>query len=133
MAVPSGLWPDAGSPVIDAVGGTLLTVRVNVVVAVRPPVSVAVMVTVVGPAGPSAGVYDQVQAPLASSRVIVPSEAVRVTLPRPWVSSNVPPFVAGEPSPAVTAARPRVRLGPCTSKAPMSGWVSRGRPRWSVA
>ena len=36
MAVPSGLWPDAGAPVIDAVGATLFTVRVKVAVAVRP-------------------------------------------------------------------------------------------------
>src|SRR5262245_25888922 len=112
MAVPSGLWPEAGTPVIDAVGAALLTVRVNVVVAVRPPSSVAVTVTVVGPAGPSGGVYDQLQVPAALSWVIVPSEAVRVTVPRPSVSSNVPVFVAGEPSVTVTEATLRVKVGP---------------------
>ena len=62
----------------------------KVVVAVRPPVSVAVMVTGVGPAGPSGGVYDQLQVPVASFLVTVPSEAVSVTVLRPWASSKVP-------------------------------------------
>src|SRR3712207_8712072 len=51
---------------------TLLTVRVKVVEAVRPPVSVAVMVTVVGPLGPSAtsgGGDDQLQGDRKSTRL----------------------------------------------------------------
>src|SRR4051794_33934435 len=104
MAVPSGLWPDAGTPVMAAVGATLLTVRVKVVVALRPPSSVAVMVTVVGPLGPSLGVYDQLQVPAALSCVIVPTEAVRVAETRPWASSKVPVAVAGAPSLTVRVA-----------------------------
>ena len=83
MAVPSGPWPEAGAPVIAAVGATSFTVRAKLVVVDRPPSSVAVIVTVVGPSGPSGGVYDQLHVPAASSWVIVPSEAVRVTVPRP--------------------------------------------------
>src|SRR5205823_12077221 len=92
-------------PVIDAAGATLVTVRVKVVVAVRPPAPVAVMVTVVGPLGPSGGVYDQLQVPAALSWVIVPSEAVRVTVALPWEPAKVPLFVAGLPSLTVTATR----------------------------
>src|SRR5262245_22644314 len=86
------------------VGGTLRTVRVKVVVAVRPPMSVAVMVTVVGPAGPSGGVYDQLQVPAALSWMTVPSEAVSVSVARPSGSSKVPLLVASEPSLTVRAA-----------------------------
>src|SRR5262245_8614899 len=111
MAVPSGLWPVAGSPVITAVGATLVTVRVKEVVAVRPPASVAVMVTVVGPLGPSGGVYDQSQVPAASFLVTVPSEALSVTVTRPWMSLKVPLLLAGEPSLTVTLAREVVIVG----------------------
>ena len=96
--------PVAGTVKVVIVGATLLTVRVKVVVAVWPPVSVAVMVTVVGPAGPSGGVYDQVQVPVASFLVTVPSEAVSVTVLRPWASSKVPRVRGREPSLTVTAA-----------------------------
>src|SRR5262245_28101109 len=111
MAVPSELWPDAGAPVIEAVGATLLTVRVKVIVAVRPPSSVAVMVTMVGPLGTSVGVYDQLQVPVALSWVIVPSEAVRVTVPVPWGSLKVPVAVAGEPSLTATVVWSRATVG----------------------
>src|SRR5262249_13347360 len=138
MAVPSGLWPLAGAPVIVAVGATLLTVRVKVVVAVRPSLSVAVMVTVVGPVGPSDGVNDQRQVPVALSWAIVPSEAVRVTVPRPWGSLKVPVLLAGEPSLTARAAWSPATVGGwfggCTSTAPRSTWApeTRARPRWSV-
>ena len=123
---------------IAAVGATLLTVRVKVVVAVRPPSSVAVMVTVVGPPGPSAGCRTSSRCRSASSRVIVPSEAVRVTVPWPWASSKVPLFVTGLPSLTVTAARLQATVGgwSCTSKAPMSTAaptsLAKPGPRWSV-
>src|SRR5262249_18268735 len=111
MVVPSGLWPDAGTPVIDAAGATLLTVRVKVVVAVRPPSSVAVMVTVVGPLGPSVGGADQPQVPVALVWVMLPSWAGRVTVARPWGSSKVPVLVAGEPSLTVRVPRSRATVG----------------------
>src|SRR5438105_8013552 len=86
------------------VGATLFTVRVKVVEAVWWPLSVAVMVTVVGPSGPSLVGMDQLQVPAASFFLTVPSEAVSVTVPRPSGSSKVPLLVAGEPSLTVTAA-----------------------------
>src|SRR5205823_307074 len=86
------------------VGATLLTVRLKVVVAVWPAVSVALIVTGTGPAGPSGGVYDQFQTPVVVSLVTVPREAVSVTVARPLGSSNVPVFVIWEPSLPVTAA-----------------------------
>src|SRR5262249_32786121 len=99
-------WPRTPpvGPETPAVGATLFTVRVKVVVAVRPPASVAVMVTVAGPAGPSGGGYDQLHVPVASSLVSVPSEAVRVTVPLPSGSEKVPVLAAGEPSLTLTAA-----------------------------
>src|SRR5262249_23062017 len=105
-------WPRTPSaePEMPAVGGTLGTGRGKGVVGVRPLVSVAVMVTGVGPAGPSAGVYDQAQVPAASSRVRVPSEAVSVTVPLPAASRKVPVLAAGEPSLTVRAARFRATV-----------------------
>src|SRR5215813_10904906 len=111
MAVPYGLWPEAGAPVSAAVGATLLTLRVKVVVAVRLPSSVAVMVTVVGPLGPSGGVYDQLQVPVASSFVTVPTEAVSLTVPLPSGSAKVPVLPAGAASFTVTAVRLLVTVG----------------------
>src|SRR5262245_42028142 len=62
------------------------------------------MVTGIGPAVLSGGVYDQLQVPAASFLVTVPSEAVSVTVPRPRGSSKVPVFVTWVPSLTVTAA-----------------------------
>src|SRR5262245_4112881 len=69
------------------------------------------MVTVVGPAGPSSGVYDQPQVPAASSRVRVPSEAVSVSAALPWGSANVPVVVAGAPSGTAREAWSRATVG----------------------
>ena len=65
-----------------AVGATFSTIRANVVDVAAPSLSVAVMVTVWLSSGPSAGVYDQLQAPLPLS-VIVPTEAARLTVSAP--------------------------------------------------
>src|SRR3954462_11371306 len=92
------------------VGATLRPLSVKVVEAPSPRESTAVMVTVEA-AGPSGGVYCQVQAPVALFWVKVPTEAVSVTVPRPWASVNVPLFEAGLPSFTVTAARLRVIAG----------------------
>src|SRR5262245_57008219 len=86
------------------VGATLLTVRVKVVVATSPTLSVAVMVTVVEALGPSAGVYDQLQVPSVLFWVTVPTEAVSVTVPRPSASSKVPLLAAVELSVTITVA-----------------------------
>src|SRR6516165_8867294 len=94
------------------------------------------MVTVVGPPGPSGGVYDQPQAPVASSCVMLPSETVSVTVLRPWASSKAPELLAGTPSSTVTAPSLRVIVGAWTSQAPMSTTPALMRakplPRWSV-
>ena len=50
-------------PVSVTTGATLFTVNVKVSVPVAPSLSVAVIVTTVGPEGPSDGVYDQLQLP----------------------------------------------------------------------
>ena len=42
----------------------------------------AVMVTAIGPAGPTGGVYDQTQRPVVLFLVTAPSEAVSVTVAR---------------------------------------------------
>src|SRR5262245_32360683 len=97
MAVPSGLWPEAGAPVIAAVGAALLTVRSKEVRSVRLPSSLAVTNTVIGPPGPSGGVYDQVQMPEASS---LATEPTSVTVPLPSGSQKKPCMTAGEPSSA---------------------------------
>ena len=55
--------------------------------------SVAVMVTEVGPAGPSPAGSDQLQVPAALSCVTVPTLAESVTVPLPSGSLNVPVFV----------------------------------------
>src|SRR5262245_33369502 len=81
-ALPS--VPLAGTANEVIVGATLSTVRRNEVVVVRPALSVAVMVTVIGPAGPSAGVYDQLQVPSPLAFLVtVPREVPTVTVPRP--------------------------------------------------
>ena len=51
--------------------------------AIPPAELVAVTVTVVGPSGPSVGVWVQLQVPATLSWVSVPSEAVSVTVLRP--------------------------------------------------
>src|SRR5262245_13036370 len=128
-ALPSGA--PAGTVKSVMVGATLFTVSVKVVVAFRPSESVAVMVTVVGPSGPSAGVYDQLQVPAVSSLVTVPSEALIATVLRPSTSSKVPVFVAWEPSSTVMASWLRVIVGDLlgTSKAPMSTVLPRMRAK----
>src|SRR5262249_11879070 len=94
-------------------GATFLTIRVNVAVAVRPKLSVAVMVTVIGPSGPSGGVYDQPQLPAEMplySADIVPSEAVRVPVPRPSRALKRPLSLATEPSLVVTTEEPEMLI-----------------------
>ena len=80
-------------PLNEMVGTTLLTAYVNVAVAAAFWLSVAVIVTVVGPAGPSAAFSDQLQVPLALFCVTVPN-AVMFTVLLPCGSENVPLFVA---------------------------------------
>src|SRR5262249_18301768 len=113
-------------PLLDsvAVGATLATVTVKVVVAVSPPVSVAVMVTVIGPVGPSARGWDQFQAPVALSWVTVRGSADSVTVPRPSASSKASVLVAGPPSLTVTAA---------WSLAIVGGWLMLVRVNWTEA
>ena len=64
--------------------------------------SVAVIVTVTGPKGPSGAPIDQLQVPKVSFRVTVPTSAAMVTVPLPCGSENVPVLVASPPSSAVT-------------------------------
>src|SRR5262245_26741862 len=111
MVVPSGLWPEAGAPVNDGVGSAFSTVKLKVVVALRPPESVAVIVTVVESRGPSAGVYDQFHLPVVASLITAPTEAVRVTVFAPSGSAKVPALVAGEPSMTAMEARKLATVG----------------------
>src|SRR3954469_25044412 len=92
----------AGTLTAVIVGFRLLTVRPKEVVAVSPA-AVAVIVTSVGGAVLSGGVYDQLQVPAASFFVTVPSDAVSVTVLLPCGSEKVPVAVMGEPSLPVTA------------------------------
>ena len=66
--------------------------------------SVAVMVTVTGPAGPSGAPIDQLHVPKVSFWVTVPASAEMVTVLLPCGSENVPVLVASVPSLVVTAA-----------------------------
>src|SRR5262249_47427840 len=102
--------PPAGTVNVVIVGSTFLTNRSNEVAVVRPELAVAVMVAVIGPAGPSGGVYDQLQVPSAFL-VTVPSEVPTVTVSRPSASSKVPVLLAGEPSITPTLDSLRVIVG----------------------
>src|SRR5262245_3453005 len=102
------MLPGAG-PVRVAVGATLLTTRLKVVLLLAPSESVAVMVTVALSSGPSAVLNDQLQVPLAFLTT-VPLEALSVTTSAPG-SPQVPLLEAVCPSLTVTVALLAATLG----------------------
>src|SRR4051794_23688795 len=92
----------AGTLTAVIAGFTLFTVRPKEVVAVSPA-AVAVIVTSVGAAVLSGGVYDQLHVPAVSFFVTVPRDAVSVTVLLPCGSETAPVVVMGEPSLPVAA------------------------------
>src|SRR5438552_19012718 len=104
-------FTDAGALKV-AVGATLLTVRPNVVVAMWPPPSLAVIVTVWDCAGPSVVPNDQLQVPLfVPVFVTVPTDAVIATLSPASGSEYVPVFAAVWPSLTVRDALSAATVG----------------------
>jgi hypothetical protein len=91
----------------------LFTVSANVVLVLKPRLSVAVIVTIWFCAGPSVVPNDQLHVPLAfvPDFVTVPTEAVRVTVSAGFASDQVPVFEAVWPSFTVTVALSRATVG----------------------
>ena len=102
MAEPS--FTDVGALNV-AIGATLVTEYVKLVELLVWP-SFAVMVTVVGPAGPSVVpmVHDHVPAALLPDFVTVPTDADKATVSAESASLQVPVLVAFEPSAVLTEA-----------------------------